>query len=69
MLILVGKVEVLLDMLETKKRLFDLGSGHQVLCLKSVTNGLSTDSDVGNGLKLMLELDSSISFANGDKLH
>jgi hypothetical protein len=68
-LVLVGKVQSLLDMAAKKKGLLDLGSGHQVLLLEDVMNGLGADSDIGDGLKLTLELGGSISFACGDKLH
>src|ERR1700744_6082313 len=68
-LILVGKVQLLLDMTGEEKRLLDLGSGYQVLSLEGITNGLGADSDVGDVLKLTLELGGSISLACGDKSH
>jgi hypothetical protein len=68
-LILVGKVELLLDMMRVKKGLLDLSSGHKLLFFQRVSNVLSTDSDVGDVLELRLQLGSSIGFACGDKSH
>ena len=69
MLILVSKVKMLLDMTRAEKRLFDLGSEHKLLFFWSISNGFGADSNIGDILKLLLQLSSSISFACGDKLH
>ena len=69
MLILVSKVEVLLDMIREEKRLFDLSLGHELLFFQSILNGLSADSNVGDILKFLLQLSSSIGFACGDESH
>ena len=60
---------MLFDMVMTKKRFLDLGTGNQVLFFQGIMNGLDSDRDVGDVMKVLMDLGGSISFACGDKSH